>query len=126
MNDIKLIYIAGPYAGNSREETKLNIQSAQQNAKYAVRKGWMPLIPHKNTEDFEILCPDITIDFWYEGTLKLLSKCDAILLCPGWGYSKGSKNELEYARKNSIPVFYSIAELPSCKEFIEEYRSENK
>lgn len=109
---VKLVYIAGPYMGKSREEIELNIKSAQQNAKYAVLKGWMPVIPHKNTELFEILTPDVSIDFWYNGTLKLLDKCDAILMCPGWEFSTGANSEHYFAVDKGLDIFYSTEEIP--------------
>lgn len=34
-----------------------------------------------------------------------LSRCDAMLLCPGWENSKGCKTEVRFAVENNIPVY---------------------
>jgi hypothetical protein len=118
LDSIKLMYIAGPYSGKTAEETKLNIHCAQQAGKLVARKGWMPVIPHKNTEDFEYLCPEISEDFWYSGTMSMLLACDAIFMCFGWENSKGSIAEHNKAIEFEIPIYYETQTIPDIKREI--------
>lgn len=108
---MKLIYVAGPYRGKTREEVELNIASAQQIGKLCADIGWYPVIPHTNTKGFEFLCPDIKDEFWLEGTLELMRRCDAVVMCPGWEYSSGSRGEHDEATRLGLPI-YRIQEVP--------------
>jgi hypothetical protein len=107
---IKLIYIAGPYSARDRAGVEKNIATATEAAKGVAACGGMPLCPHANTsdEDFEHLQP---YEFWLEGTLELLRRCDAVLLCAGWQRSRGSLGEAIDAVGRSIPVFDDLTEV---------------
>jgi len=111
---LKLIYVAGPYRGDSKEEVELNIQSAKQVGKLCADKGWYPIIPHLNTAGFEILCPKLTDDFWLEGTLEAARRCDAMVLCPGWEFSTGSRGEQLEAIRLKIQIYLNVTEVPNA------------
>lgn len=111
MSKCKLIYVAGPYRGVTPQEIELNIQSAKQVGKLCADLGWYPVIPHTNTAGFEHLCPEIKDEFWLENTLELMERCDAVIMCPGWEHSSGSRGEYETARKIGIPVYLTTEEL---------------
>lgn len=68
----------------------------------------MPLIPHANTAHFD---GTLSAEFWYEGTLELLRRCDAVMLVAEWEDSKGVKAELEEARARKMPIFMRIDQL---------------
>lgn len=108
---MKLVYVAGPYRGKTTSEVELNIASAKQIAKLVANKGYMPVVPHLNTQGFEHISPDIPAKFWLEGTLEMLRRCDAMVLCPGWEYSHGTLNEIKEAKKLKIPILYDIFSL---------------
>ena len=109
---VKLAYIAGPYRGKTKEECDLNVQSAKQIAKLVANKGWMPVTPHLNTHGFEFLCPHLPDQFWLDGTLELMRKCDIVVLCPGWEFSSGTKAEILEAARSCIPVYYELKDIP--------------
>lgn len=113
---IHVVYVAGPYRGHSRERVELNIAAAKHVGALAIAKGWMPLIPHANTAGFEHLT-EADDDFFLRGTLELMRRCDAVVLCPGWARSMGTRAEIETAKKFRIPVYTSEAALPYAKEF---------
>ena len=69
--------------------------------------GAMPLI---RTRHVEFLWNDHE-EFWYEGTLALLKRCDAMILVPGWEDSKGTRDERAWAKANDMPVFERVEEL---------------
>ncbi len=109
---MKLMYVAGPYRGQTKEEIELNVCSAKQVAKLCADKGWMPVTPHLNTFGFEFLCPDIKDEFWLNGTLELMNRCDAVVTCPGWEFSSGSVNEVNTAIKKKMVIYYNTKDVP--------------
>ena len=109
---IKLIYVAGPYRSATREGVRRNIETAMQVAMYVAKAGYMPVVPHACTQYFDWDYPKLQPDsFWLDGTMEMLDRCDAIIMCPGWEHSSGSKAEHEHAEKTGKKVCYSTAAL---------------
>lgn len=104
----KVVYIGGKFTGKNSWEIHRNVFYAESLGLAVAEAGAMPLIPHKNTSNF---FGTMTEEFWYEGTLELLKRCDAMILVSGWEDSKGTKAEVEWARDNGIPVLESVGEL---------------
>ena len=106
----KLVYVAGPYRGSTPDDVDLNIASATQVGKLVARLGYYPVIPHLNTLHFERFAglPD---QFFLDGTIELMRRCDAVIMCPGWQASSGARQELEEAHRLAIPVFYDAYEM---------------
>lgn len=106
---MKLIYVAGKYRGDRPIDVKRNIRLADMAGEYIVEyTGHMPVIPHKNTEGYEGLQGD---DFFLEGTLELMRRCDAVYLLPKWEESSGARGEEAEARRLGMPVFTSLPKL---------------
>lgn len=116
MKKMPIVYVAGPYRGLNHAAIELNIQSATAVGMEAIRKGWSPIIPHKNTGHLDeiIALPD---QFWLDATMALMLRCDAVVLCPGYERSAGTSAEIQRARREGIPVYVSTAMLPSAEEF---------
>lgn len=100
---MKVVYVAGPYTAPTVWEIECNVRRAEEAGLYVVECGAMPIIPHTNTRFFHGLK---TPEFWYEGTLELLKRSDAILLIPGWESSRGAVNERQWALDNDLEVFH--------------------
>jgi len=96
-----IIYISGKYSGNIDE----NIALARKVAIEVWESGGVALTPHLNTAHFEQDC-SCTYGDYMRGDLELLSKCDAILMLPGWEDSRGASRELARARIEMIPEYY--------------------
>jgi hypothetical protein len=96
-----IIYIAGLYSGNINE----NIANARKAAIGVWESGNVAICPHLNTAHFEI---DASLDHddYIEGDLKILARCDAILMLHNWKASKGAKIENQFAMEHKIPIFY--------------------
>lgn len=106
---MKLVYIAGPYRALNAWEVEQNIRRAEQWAYRIASEGFFPVCPHTNTRGyFESLQ---TAEFWLEGTLALMKKCDLVYAIPGWQLSTGAQGEVAAAQVAGIPVIYGLKEL---------------
>ena len=108
---MKLVYIAGPYRAETTKEVAINISNAKLVRALATHRGWFPVIPHANTGHMEesVSRPD---QFWLNGTMEMMRRCDAVLLCPGWATSSGTKAEIREAQALGIPIYEHYTELP--------------
>lgn len=100
---MKITYVAGPYTAPNAWAIEQNIRVAEAAGHYVVECGGMPIIPHANTRFFHGLK---TPEFWYEGTLELLRRSDAILLFTGYEKSRGAMAEHREAVQLEMPIFY--------------------
>ncbi len=99
------IYIAGPYTlGDQIINTRNVIFAAEK----IIELGHIPFIPHLNLL-WHLVSPHPP-EFWYKFDLEWLKECDAILRLDG--ESKGSDNEVAFAKDLKLRVFYSIEEIP--------------
>lgn len=107
---MKLVYVAGPFSGPDRAAVEANIDRAESLGVEVASTGAMPVIPHANTSDprFETVQK---YQFWIDGTLELLRRCDALILTPDWERSNGARGEELEALRMGIPVFRDCAAL---------------
>lgn len=117
---MKLVYIAGPYRhkhGNSG--VSMNIAIAKTRAVELARRlhsvGFYPVTPHLNTANFEMehVLSDIPDEYWLEGTMEMMERCDAVLLVSPSAVdeSDGTRAEVTRAHELGIPVFATMDEL---------------
>lgn len=105
---MKLIYIAGKYTASSRCAIMANIQAAREAAAQVALMGAFPVTPHLLGHGLEDAGDE---QFWYDGTLELMLRCDAVYLVPGWDQSKGAREELARAKEKGLPFFVSESAL---------------
>lgn len=103
-----VVYVAGPFRAKSMSRRGMNIQRARELAFQVAEAGAMPLCPHTNSGSFD---GTLTEEFWLEGCLELLRRCDALITVPGWEQSEGTRVEVTQANLWNIPVFYTVPEL---------------
>jgi hypothetical protein len=113
---MKLIYIAGPYrpytcADGTWVGTPMNIRNAEVTAVNLVNElghlGLFPVVPHLNTRDFENQVKQNDDQYFLDGTMALLERCDAVLLTmPNADViSTGTKAEVRRAHQLGIQVY---------------------
>ena len=103
------MYVAGAlFAENAWEITK-NIHRAAAVGFEVAKLGASPIIPHTNTGS--VFMGTLFTAFWYEATLELLRRCDAVILVPGWESSKGVAAEIQEADRLHLPVFHNVYKL---------------
>lgn len=116
---MKLIYIAGPYrpytnAYGALVDTAQNISHAEITAVHLVdtlgHLGLFPVVPHLNTRDFENQVKQNNDQYFLDGTMALLERCDAVLLTmPNADVvSVGTKAEAHRAHQLGIQVYRSF------------------
>lgn len=114
-NIIPVIYEAGPHRTATRELIAENIAVARSVAVTTARCGWFPICPHTNTAHFDDNLPDQD-QFFLDGTMAFLERCDAVVLINGWRYSAGNLGEVHRAREPGIPIFACLEDLPTAAE----------
>jgi nucleoside 2-deoxyribosyltransferase len=100
---MKVVYIAGPFRAASAWGIEQNVRHAEELAFDVAHMGAMPLCPHTNSRFFHGLLTD---EFWIEGTLELLRRCDAVLVVPAYEGSRGTASEIQEAKRLGKPVFF--------------------
>jgi len=114
---MKLVYVAGPYRAETREGVAQNVAAARHVGRLCVRKGWFPILPTVNTAHFDHDFPGLADDdFWRDGTMELMRRCDAVVLVDGWQYSSGAHAEIKEARKIGLKVYLSSNVLPQLEK----------
>ena len=98
-------YVAGPYRNKSLYFIKQNIRRAEDVAVRLWNYGYAVICPHANTNFFDGAY-GMEDDVWLKGDLEIISRCDILVVIPGWASSKGTKEEIKFARSLGIPVFF--------------------
>ena len=102
------VYIASPYTiGDAAENVRHQIDMAD----ILMNKGYAPYAPLAS-HLHHIIHPRRYED-WMKQDFEWVKACDCLLRLTG--ESKGADREVEYARENNKPVFYSV------KDIIEAY-----
>lgn len=103
-----VVYVAGPFRGDSSWDIECNIRRAEALSLEVWRLGAVGLCPHTNTRFFQNAAPD---HIWLEGDLELLRRSDALILTEDWEQSSGARAEKEEADRLGLPVFFGIEQL---------------
>ena len=106
-----LAYIAGKYRGPTAWAVEQNIRRAEELG-FAVAKWFIPVIPHSMFRYFNGTQTD---EFWLEGTLEIMRRCDVVILLPDWIESAGATAESKEAWRLGIPVVVALEPYSSEK-----------
>jgi hypothetical protein len=109
---MKPIYISGPMSNTPNS----NFEAFDNAEKQLVKLGYSVLNPHKicdelNTKFFGMGKSPEYEDYLKEDILQMLSKCDKVLVLPGWGQSKGAKLEIANAIACGLDVVFDISDV---------------
>ena len=90
-------YVAGPYSSPDGFEVAQNAIAAGQVGRQLAMLGIVPLIPHTigwYCEGWQQWPkPAQTAEWWYRATRELMTRCNILVMCPGWEKSRGSVAE---------------------------------
>lgn len=109
---MKTIYISGPM----KNMTDGNMPAFDEAEKQLKQLGFDVLNPHAiseivNMRFFEMGKIPEYEDYLREDIIQMLSKCDKVLVLPGWRNSKGSKLEIANALACGLDVFFDISDV---------------
>ena len=110
---MKVVYVAGPFRASTTWAIEKNVRRAEEAGLAVVQLGAMPLIPHCNTRYFHGLMPD---QFFLDGTLELMRRCDVLLLTGEWRTSSGCLKEWEEAQRLKMPILFGVDDLRKYME----------
>jgi hypothetical protein len=101
---MRVLYVSGKYR-DSRGPwyVKKNIQRAEDIAVELWKSGFVAICPHLNTAFFEGPIDDPVI---IAGDCELVTRCDGLVVCPGWETSAGTRIEWQMAWDKYLPIFY--------------------
>lgn len=102
---MKVVYVAGPFRAPTPWEQEQNVRRAEEASLRVWKAGLVAICPHTQTRFFQNSAPD---QYWLEGTLEMMRRCDAVLVLPGYEKSVGTLGEITEATLLGIPVFYNI------------------
>lgn len=106
---MRLVYVAGPFKGPTAWKVEQNIRAAETAALEIWKLGHAALCPHTMSRFYG----DDMREIMLQGTMLMMSRCDAVLVVGEHWNSVGTKEETERARNLKIPVFYGMPELAS-------------
>ena len=109
------VFLAGKYTGKTKEETRENIQTAEDYSVRLWNMGYSVFCPHLNTKLFEEKSCKATYEDYIQFTLAMIPSCDVMFLLPNWKDSPGSIRERAVASECNIPIAYSIKDLTNIK-----------
>ena len=107
---MKVVYMAHSYRADTEWGVFTNIISAHVYAKQLWDKGYAVINPLSNTAWMG------TGTFGFNevmaGDFEILSRCDILVLCPGWERSEGCRMEYEKALAGGLKIYTDINEVP--------------
>jgi len=103
-----IVFVAGPFRADTAWEVEQNVRKAEECALEIWKMGCVAVCPHTNSRFFQGTAPD---GIFLKGYKELLTKCDTVFLVVGWEDSFGTREEIELARSQDIPVFASFGHL---------------
>jgi nucleoside 2-deoxyribosyltransferase len=107
---VKIAFISGPYRAPSKRGVYRNIRKAAEVAALVAKLGYAVFCPHTNSHLVEFV-GGLGDEYWLEADLKILPRCDLVVLVEGWTSSSGSIVEIVAAVTQGIPV-YELDQLP--------------
>jgi hypothetical protein len=109
---MKTIYISGPMSNTPNS----NFEAFDKAEKQLKQLGFDVLNPHKICEELNVRffemgkVPEYE-DYLKEDIIQMLSKCDKVLVLPGWRGSKGAKLEIATAIACGLDVAFDISDV---------------
>lgn len=116
---LPLCFIAGPFRGPTPLDVRRNVERARDLGLRVAKAGGYPIIPHTMTCDFDKQLDD---EFWLDGTLALLARCDAIVCTTNYTQSTGARDERQWAEDHGMPIWIDYGEDDVLREFVQAVR----
>ena len=106
MKTDRLVYICSPYHAESKEELERNIRYARELTREVILRGDIPITPHLYITQVLNDNSSRERNIGISAALKLLEKCDYILVGSRYGISGGMSGEIKRAGELDIQTEY--------------------
>jgi len=104
---MKIVFVAGPYRGDCSEENKINnIEIARKHIRNLIEANIPYYSPHLNINQELVKDGNDYTKLAFSINQTILEKCNVLAVLPGWKQSSGTIAEIEYAKRNSLPIVY--------------------
>jgi hypothetical protein len=104
-----MIFVAQPYFSPDEEIIANRVKIGAAYCGALLKQGFKCMSPVMFGSTI-LLHSELPIDFsfWDKLSFSYLAKCDVlhVLTINGWDKSRGVKAEMEYAKKNDMPIIY--------------------
>jgi len=101
---MKTVYIAGPYSADNVVDFLKNVRRGIAASVRWMRAGYAPFCPFL---DFLYgLFGEMPVERYQSISMEWLRRSDHVYVLRGWEGSKGTKAEIEEAKRLGIPVLY--------------------
>jgi len=103
------VYVAGPYSCDPMPDAFSNMRRGVRASVELFLDGHTPFSPWLDWMYWMVLADgeDIPKERIYEYSLDWLEVCDCVYVLSGWERSPGTQNEIKWAKKLEIPVFFA-------------------
>lgn len=119
------VYVAGAIAptgqGHPVMEFLTNERRGIRGSVEVLLRGYAVFCPFVDFLYWLVLNPgeEIKSEMIYQNSLAMMSRCDAVLVLPGSENSKGTKAEIEQARRIGVPVFRNLEIMENYFHYLE-------
>jgi nucleoside 2-deoxyribosyltransferase len=114
VDQVRLVYVAGPYRAATEYAVACNVhRAAAEAAELLYAHGYAVVCPHSMSHGWERhQC--YTNDRTLEHCCEIVRRCDAVLVVGAWLTSSGTLQEIEAALAAGVQVYYSRQDLLSA------------
>lgn len=106
---LSLIYLASPYTDPKLSVRRLRFRQVRRVAATLMEKGLFVFCPvvHGHCID-EVAEREIPYEYWLTTTADFLARSDKlyVAMLKGWELSRGIQQEIDLAKRMSLPIFY--------------------
>lgn len=101
-----IVYVSGAIRPKKGQTLEGNLKVGKDIAYELWKKGYVVICPHANTDLDPRVYDGSDGVTWLDGDLDIISRCDAVVVCPDSEKSFGTDLEIKHARARDIPVYY--------------------
>jgi hypothetical protein len=118
VDNLKHVYIAGPFNGPDARAVELNVRRAEELAYRVAELGAVAVCVHAENR---FRAGTLTEAYWVAAVMSKLRRCDAIMMEASWAKSPGAQREFDEACVLGKRAFFEDANgLGLLKEWLAE------
>ena len=104
---IPVVFVSAPFRGANSWEIEQSVRKAEELAFKVHELGGFAICIHSNCRYF---CGTLNDEYWIDGCLEVLGRCNSLIHTDDWQNSSGAKREHAHAEELGKPILYNIEE----------------